>query len=361
MCEPAINMYIEGLQYGLGNPSSIHLNGRKLRTKIEEARKDIAKILHVEVGEIFFCSGATEANNTIVEMVAESFNIKAFISSKLEHPSVYQSIIKHSERLGIPVFWIDNDDHGNLDYNQLENLLKSNQNCLVSIMYANNELGNVNDVGRIGNWCRETNNLFHCDAVQAIGKKDLNIEELKIDFISASAHKFYGPKGTGFFYMNSQHLFNPMILGGSQERNMRAGTENEAGIASMSEALKYCTDNMKSFESHYKLLNERMRNGLEDCIHDIQFNGNDEQIGNILNVSFPDHSKADMLINLLDIKGISASSGSACSSGIPRDSQAIRSINHPNNRKAIRFSFSYKNTIDEVNEVIKIIDNIYNG
>ncbi len=342
------------LQELQGNPSSIHSHGRQSRTKIEQARKKIANILKASIGEIFFTSCATEANNAIISQVVRSKKIENIISSKLEHPSVFNAIKKIEEE--VQVNYVKNDRNGKIDLDHLEQLLSQNNNCLVSLMYVNNEIGNINPIEDISSLCQEYNALFHTDAVQAIGKIPIDLSKLNISFLSASAHKFYGPKGIGFFYMNSNNIIDPMIVGGAQERNMRAGTENIAFIEGMAQALEFTSGQMPQNQKKMGDIKSYFISELKNELLDIKINGDHvSSVDHILNVSFPTTPKVDMLMFNLDINGISVSSGSACSSGIPKDSQVMENIHHPSERKAIRFSFSHLNTKEEVDRTIEVL------
>jgi cysteine desulfurase len=339
-----------------GNPSSIHAHGRTSRTKIEEARKIIAKCLHVSIGEIFFTSCATEANNLIIKKAVESKNIKTIITSTMEHPCVANPIVEMQNRYGTNVVYIPNDTSGNIDYDKLATEVAANTNVLVSIMHVNNEIGNINDINLISKICEENAALFHTDAVQGLGKIPLDLSKIKVSYLSASAHKFHGPKGAGFFYMNSDCIIEPLILGGAQERNMRAGTENIAGIYAMAKAFEIALNEREEKQTAILKIRNHFKKRLQNELEDIRFNGNQDQaVAHILNVSFPDTEKADLLMFNLDINGISASSGSACSSGIPKDSMVMESIQHPKQRKAIRFSFSHNTTIEEIDFTVETL------
>lgn len=354
-----MEIMMEVLKENYGNPSSIHSHGRHSRTVIEEARKIIANILKVSISEIFFTSCATEANNIIIKKVIESRGVQTIITSGLEHPCVANTISDMTKRHDLKIIFVPNDSDGNLDYGFLENAVKENPKSLVSIMYVNNEIGNINDIGKIGEICKANGALFHSDAVQALGKIELDLSKIYVSYLSASAHKFHGPKGAGFFYMNSDCIIDPLILGGAQERNMRAGTENIAGIFATAKALELSVKNMSENQSQILIVRNYFKQRLKEELADIQFNGNqDIAINHILNVSFPPSPKADLLMFNLDINGISASSGSACSSGIPKDSKVMEGIGHDKERKAIRFSFSHNTTLEEIDYTIDILKKI---
>ena len=345
-----------------GNPSSIHFHGRHARSLIEEARKKIANILRASIGEIYFCSTATEANNMILKNAVESLKVRRIITSPTEHHCVLNSLDYLKEKYdSLEVLFLDVDDYGNPDLNQLERLLKEKTaKTLVSLMHGNNEIGTQIDFPKVSELCANSDVLFHCDAVQSMGKYDINVSEHKVSFLSGASHKFHGPKGVGFFYMNGDNIIPAYIHGGAQERNMRAGTENLHGIIGIAEALLIAYQERIEVIDHVSELREHFKLRLINELEDIAFNGNQEEnyLHHVLSVSFPSSPKAEMLMFNLDISGISASSGSACSSGIESDSHVLVAVNHPKDRKTVRFSFSKFNTIEEVDKVIEKLKSI---
>jgi len=349
------------LQDHFGNPSSIHHYGRVARSLVEEARKTTANCLKASIGEIFFVSTATEAINMILKNAVVHHGIKHIITSPLEHHCVLHPLAylqKHNE---LKVTHLTVDEQGNLDLGQLEGLLAdSNDPTMVSLMHGNNEIGTMADVVAIGQLCQEHETLFHCDTVQTMGKYPIDVSASYFSFVSGSAHKFHGPKGAGFFYMNSDNILPPAILGGAQERNMRAGTENIYGIVGMAKALQIATDEQVQTLAHIEALRAYFKQRLSTELHDIQYNGNQEEnyMAHVLSVSFPPTDKADMLMFNLDIAGICVSSGSACSSGIESDSHVLVGVGHPTDRKTIRFSFSKYNTTEEIDEVMEKLKTI---
>jgi len=355
--EPRVyELMIKALKEQYGNPSSIHFHGRHARSLIEEARKKIANILKASIGEIYFCSTATEANNMILKNSVEFLNVERIITSPTEHHCVLYSLEYLQKQHSVEVVFLNVDDRGNPDLDQLEELLgdKSNK-TLVSLMHSNNEIGTKIDYPRVCEMCDKHKVLFHCDTVQSLGKYDINVSEHKISFLSGASHKFHGPKGVGFFYMNGDNIIPPFIHGGAQERNMRAGTENLHGIIGIAEALRIAYQERESVIKHISTLRDHFKSRLINEFEDICFNGNQDEnyLHHVLSVSFPPTPKAEMLMFNLDISGISASSGSACSSGIESDSHVLVAINHPKDRKTVRFSFSKFNTIEEVDHVIE--------
>lgn len=334
-----------------GNPSSIHSYGRKSRSIIENARKIVAKSLNASIGEVFFTSSATEANNMILKNAVFNLNVKRIISSPTEHHCVLHSLDYLQKNTNVEVVYLKVDNYGNLDLEELSFILSnSNKKTLASLMHGNNEIGTMSDITKIGEICRANNALFHSDTVQTIGKYPINVQLSAISFLSGSAHKFHGPKGVGFVYINNNNIIDPYIHGGAQERNMRAGTENVPGIAGLAVALEYADLNMTKNQQKIHSIRSLFKKLLLTEFKDIQFNGNQDynNLNHILSVSFPPGPKADVMVINLDIEGISASSGSACSAGIEEDSHVMQAINHPHERKTIRFSFSPFNTEEEV-------------
>lgn len=348
---------IDVMKNHYGNPSSIHFHGRHARTIIEDARKRIAKVVKASIGEIFFTSSATEANNMILKNCVAYLGVTQIISAPTEHHCILHSMDYLRDEQGVEIVLLDVDQNGNIDIDQLTSILSTTTHkTLVSLMLGNNEIGTMIDLKRISNICKAHKNvLLHTDSVQAMGKYKIDVNETPIAFLSGTAHKFHGPKGAGFFYMNDENIIPPFIHGGAQERNMRAGTENVIGIAGMAEALEIAVKEQSIIIEHITEIRERFITRLLTEFEDIQINGNTEDLymHHILSVSFPATPKADMLMFNLDISGISASSGSACSSGIENDSHVLVAIGHETERKTVRFSFSKFNTLQEADNVIE--------
>lgn len=344
-----------------GNPSSIHWHGRKSRAIIENARKTVARTINASIAEIFFTSSATEANNMILKNSVDSQDIKRIISSPTEHHCVLHTLEYLHKYRNIEIDFLHVDDCGNPNLDELSNKLSETKlKTLVSIMHGNNEIGTMTDIKKIGALCKVNNVLFHSDTVQTLGKYPIDVRNFEISFLSGSAHKFHGPKGAGFVYINNNNMISPFILGGSQERNMRAGTENVGGIAGLAVALEYADLQMQSNTIKINSLRLLFKHLLVSEFEDIRFNGNQDEnyLNHILSVSFPSGPKVDMLVINLDIEGISASSGSACSAGIEEDSHVMRAIKHPHQRKTIRFSFSAFNTEEEIYYTIEKLKKI---
>lgn len=351
---------IDGYTNHFGNPSSIHHHGRQSRSLLESARKKIANRLKASVGEIFFTSSATEANNMILKRSIIDLGVTRIISSPTEHHCVLYSleaILKEHPK--VEVIMLDVDQNGSINLDDLEELLQDQDAItMVSLMYVSNELGTIHDIPAISKLCQKHHILLHSDVVQYIGKRPIDVSQTYFSFLTSSAHKYHGPKGVGFFYMNEDNIISPYIHGGAQERNMRAGTENLHGIMAMATALDDACENAQTRAVHHRQLKHHFMDRLSKEFEDIKINGEtdiDKSIDHILSVSFPPTDKVDMLMFNLDIGGVSASSGSACSSGIESDSHVLLAIGHPSDRKTIRFSFSHMNTIDEVDTVIELL------
>jgi cysteine desulfurase len=351
---------VQVMESQFGNPSSIHAHGREARSLIEKARKSIAGLLHTSPAEIFFTSGGTEADNTAIRCGIMDHGLKHAITSRIEHHAVVHTLEALEKSGVIKLSFVDTDSKGNINYEQLEQLLQENERTFVSLMHANNEIGTLTDIERVGEICEKYNALFHCDTVQTVGHYPHDLSKLKVHFMVCAAHKLHGPKGTGFLYINHKVKINPMIYGGSQERNMRGGTENIYGIAGLAKALEMAYTDMDSHQEHIQGLKSYMISQLSE-IPGIHFNGEtdaDKSLYTVLNVSFPEMEMADMLLFSLDIAGISASGGSACSSGTNIGSHVLNGIGANPNRPAVRFSFSKYNTPQEIDFAISKIKEI---
>lgn len=338
-----------------GNPSSIHADGRKVRTIIETARKKVASLLKVSPAEIFFTSGGTEADNTAVVRGIKDNGITHVISSPLEHHAVLHTLEELEKEGCIKLDLLNVDGLGHVDLLQLEELLKRNPRTFVSLMHANNEVGTLADIEKISNLCANYDALFHTDTVQTMGHFVHDLSNLNVSFLAGAAHKFHGPKGVGFLYVNHRVKIKPFIHGGAQERNMRGGTENVYGIVGLAKALEIAYEHMDEHRTYIQGLKDYMREQLIEQIPGISFNGEqdtEKSLYTVLNVSFPPTDMADMLLFNLDIAGISASGGSACSSGSNIGSHVLTAIGVKPENPSVRFSFSKYNTKEEVDFVI---------
>lgn len=343
-----------------GNPSSIHAFGRKTRAAIENARKTVAKLLNVSPAELFFTSGGTEADNMAIVQCVHTLGIKHVITSKIEHHAV-ETTLRALEKEGhISLSWVTIDAKGNVDLTHLEELLKHHGRSLVSLMHANNEIGTLLPIDQVGDLCEKYQAIFHSDTVQTMGHYPLDLQRLKVHFVTCAAHKFHGPKGVGFLYVRHTVKIHPMIYGGAQERNMRGGTENTYGIVGLAKALDICYREMDEHMVYIKGLKNYMKTQLEAAIPGISFNGEtgDKSLYTVLNCCFPAHPDAEMLLFNLDIAGIMASGGSACSSGSNQGSHVLRAIGTDTSRASVRFSFSKYTTKQEIDYTIQQLKNI---
>lgn len=346
-----IEVMLSTMQNDFGNPSSIHAHGREVKTVVEKARKTIANLLHASPSEIFFTSGGTEADNMAITRSIQDFGITHAITSPIEHHAVLHTLEDHAKNGTIHLDLLRLDEKGNIDFNHLEELLASNPRTLVSIMHANNEIGNITDLKKLSDICQKYNAVLHSDTVQTMGHYPINLSELKIDFITGAGHKFHGPKGVGFIYINANNKIKPLIHGGAQERNMRGGTENVYGIAGIAKALEIAYRDIEEHHNYIQGLKSYMVEELQKNIPDVQFNGTivpSESLYTVLNVSLPCSNMSDMLLFNLDISGISASGGSACSSGSAIGSHVLNALKADENRPSVRFSFSKKNTKEDI-------------
>lgn len=335
-----------------GNPSSTHAHGRKVRAAIESSRKTIAGLLNCLPGEIIFTSGGTEAINCILSGAVRTYRPSTIITSRVEHHAVLHTVEHLAQH--VKVAYVAIDDRGNVDLDHLEHLLRENSNALVTLMQANNEIGNLLDIHHVGALCAEHGAYFHSDTVQAVGHYRHDLKNTPVHGITAAAHKFHGPKGVGFMYVRKDKKVGPYIFGGGQERNVRGGTEHVAGIVGLCKALEIAYAHLDEHAAYIRNLKARMISRLQESIPCVRFNGNsgdpDNSLYTVLNVSLPDSEENDMLLFNLDLMGISVSGGSACSSGAATGSHVLQALN-TSEQGAIRFSFSKFNTPEEVDYV----------
>ena len=358
-----IHLMHEAMLSNYGNPSSIHSEGRTSRALIEKARKSMANHFNCSIGEIFFTSGATESNNMVIQGTVSGLGIQIIITAATEHHAVLHTLEVLEKEGKIKVIYLPLDKEGNPSIISLEEHLSNQENkkVLVSLMHSNNETGSLLDWESVGAICQKYDALFHSDTVQSVGFYDIDLQNIPVHFIVGSAHKFNGPKGVGFVYIRNENAIPPFQHGGSQERNMRGGTENLLGIVGMALALDLAMSEKSERFAHLEKLKLQLFNGLKDVIPGIQINGPglENSHPKILNIGFPPNPKATMILFNLDIEGISASGGSACSSGTDTGSHVLRAIHPENQHISVRFSFSHLNTSSEVDKVIEIISNIY--
>jgi cysteine desulfurase len=339
-----------------GNPSSIYSYGRETRMAIENARKSVAKILNARPAEIFFTSGGTESSNTAINAAVYDLGCKRIITSPLEHHATLHCA-EHLAKAGkVELNYVKVLLNGHVDLTDLERLLiESKEKCLVTLMHANNEIGNITDIEAVGNLCKKYEAVFHSDTVQTIGHYAFNLRNLPVHFITAAGHKFHGPKGVGVLYINENIKIQPFINGGSQERNMRAGTENIYGIVGFAKALELATANHDRDNEYISELKNYMKQKLIENIPGVYFNGDHagKSLYTVLSVAFPKTERSEMLLFNLDINNICASGGSACTSGADAGSHVIRAITNNPDQATVRFSFSKYNTKEEVDIVVE--------
>lgn len=344
-----------------GNPSSIHRMGREARILIEEARKDIAKLFQVSIGEIFFTSGGTETANLILKNAVDNLAVRRIITSSLEHHCVLHSV-QYLKSKGISIEYIPFDAQGVLSLEALESILsQNNTKSLVSVMHINNELGNINPIEEIAAICKKHQALFFSDTVQSVSHLKIKPNLMGIDFISGSAHKFHGPKGIGFAYINGNHKLLPFIHGGSQERNMRAGTENVYAISAMALALKLADQQSETTRQHIQVLKNHFISSLQKLNIIFRINGDVQNTHpKILSISFPKSERSELLVFNLDIAGIAVSGGSACSSGVESISHVLHALNPNDEWTTIRFSFSKFNSLHDIDYCINTLFKLLN-
>ena len=346
-----------------GNPNSTHSYGRSARTLIEKARKSVATQFKASPSEIYFTSCGTESDNMVLISAVRDLRVKRIITSKIEHKAVLNVIKYLTETESIEVKYVDVLKNGLIDYNHLEILLKeSSLKTLVSLMHINNEIGSKLDLIRVGNMCADNNALFHSDTVQSIGKYDFDLSKLNIDFIVGSAHKFHGPKGIGFVYINKNLKLNPFVIGGNQERGMRAGTESVHNICGLETAFIDSYQNIIANNKHIQNLKIEFINQIKKLIPSIKFNGSCENnllsSPSIINVCLPVSKEKSVLLEFnLDMKGIACSRGSACQSGSQSGSHVLNSIlsKEDLDKPSLRFSFSKYNSSEEVIRVVSVL------
>ncbi|MCX6212070.1 MAG: cysteine desulfurase family protein [Bacteroidetes bacterium] len=344
-----------------GNPSSIYSYGRETRMAIEQARKSVAKNLGARPSEIFFTSGGTESTNTILNAAIENLGCTHIISSPIEHHATLHTVLHLAKKENITLSFVQILPNGHIDMAHLEALLNEHPvKTIVTIMHANNEIGNMIELNEIGALCKKHNAYFHSDTVQTVGHFAFDLSHTPVDFITGASHKFHGPKGIGILYINENIKINPFIHGGAQERNMRAGTENVYGIVGFAKALEIATANYEK-DSHYiSALKKYLYDALIAKIPGISFNGDPfgNSLYNLLSVNFPKSEKTEMLLFNLDIHHICASGGSACSSGAQQGSHVIQALNKGTDIVTVRFSFSKHNTKAEIDTVVHTLTSL---
>ena len=355
--QPYLNNYF-------GNPSSTHAFGRKTKNAIEINRKKIADLIQAKNNEIIFTSGGTEADNMALRCAVFDLNVKRIITTKIEHHAVLHTAECLRDQENVEIIFLATDHNGNPDLVQLESTLNDKVNTLVTLMHANNEISTLLPIKKVASICAKHKHVyFHSDTVQTMGHYTFNLSETPIDFLTCSAHKLHGPKGVGFLYVNQKISLNPLITGGSQERKNRGGTENLYGIVGLGKAMEMAYENLASHQKHIQDLKSFMKKELEKIDQRISFNGEtspEKSLYTVLNVCFPADVCNSMLLFSLDIHGIAASGGSACSSGSNQGSHVLAELPHQENCQSVRFSFSRFNTQEDVEFTIEKIRSIIN-
>jgi len=346
-----------------GNPSSIHGFGRQTRAAIEKARRTVASLLNCTPGEIIFTSGGTEADNMVLHCAVRDLGVRHIITSPIEHHAVELIAAQLGKQPDVAVHWLQLHSDGRPDMAHLKELLAGlgGGSTLVSLMHANNEIGTRIDLNAIGKLCREHGALFHSDTVQTMAHYRFDLQETPVDFVTCAAHKFHGPKGIGFLYMRNGAGLKPLITGGAQERNMRGGTENLAGIVGLAKALELAYTHLEEHQAHVLSLKQHMITSLKERIPGVEFNGDisGESLYTVLNVRFPDDGRSEMLLYNLDIEGIACSGGSACSSGSNAGSHVLGTL-YPDVKGAnIRFSFSRYTRREELDRTVEALERIF--
>lgn len=358
-----VEAMIPVLQSNFGNPSSIHTHGRESRSIIERSRKKVASFFNASPSEFFFTSGGTEADNMILRCAVKDLGVKHIITSPMEHHAVLHTAEELRDEKGIQLSLLDVCNKGKIDLNELREILENTKaKTLVSIMHANNEVATKISLKEVGDLCKKYGALFHSDTVQTMGHYALDFKELNIDFATCAAHKFHGPKGIGFLYMNSDVQIAPMITGGAQERNMRAGTENIYGIVGLTKALELAYENLEEHQDHIQSIKSHMIRRLKEEIPGVHFNGDSESTDSlytVLNVCFPATNISEMFLYNLDIEGFSVSGGSACSSGTNIGSHVLKAVQSPMDRPSVRFSFGRFNSISDVDKCVDVLKELY--
>ncbi|HLO72966.1 MAG TPA: cysteine desulfurase family protein [Flavobacterium sp.] len=352
-----ISVMMDVLQNDFGNPSSTHSFGRSAKTLLESARKTIAKLLNAQASEIIFTSSATEATNWVLRSAVKDLGIKRIITSKIEHHATLYTVEHLAKEFGINVEYITILPTGDIDYQDLAAKLLSDEFTLVSLMHVNNEIGTILDIKRVSDLCKYAKALFHCDTVQSVGKSILDVQDLGIDFLVASAHKFHGPKGIGFAFIKKNSMLQPLLYGGEQEKGMRAGTEAVHQVVGMAKALELANANLENDTKYISDLKNYCFSELKKVFPEVKING-ENTFYNLLNVQLPlSEEKTSMLLFTLDMKGIAVSRGSACQSGSIKPSHVLAAFLSPDEARkpSLRISFSHFNSNEDIDLLVEAL------
>lgn len=357
-----VDAMIPVLRDGFGNPSSTHFYGRQSKALIETSRRSVAKHLNCQPSEIIFTSGGTEADNMALHSCVHLLSVTRIITSRLEHHAVGHTAEALEKSENIKVDYVNVDDKGHVDLAHLEELLKQDHKTLVSLMHANNEIATLLPLKTVSELCRRYQAYFHSDTVQTMGHYAFDLQELDVDFITCAAHKFHGPKGVGFLYINKKIKAEALIHGGAQERGLRGGTENVYGIVGLAKAMDLAYEDVTGHQQHVQDLKSYMIDKLKSMFDDIAFHGEtdpERSLYTVLNVCFPKTEKAGMLLFTLDLKGVAVSGGSACSSGAAKGSHVLEGINADMTRPNVRFSFSRYTTKTEIDFALEQVKGVF--
>ncbi len=352
---------IKVLSEEYGNPSSTYAVGRRAKSLIEASRKSIAKQLNVSSSEIIFISCGTEANNWIIRSAVRDLKVQRIITSKMEHHAVLYAAKQMQKEYNIDLEFVNILPNSEIDYAQLETMLADKVPTLVSLMHVNNEVGTELDLQRVADLCQKHQALFHCDTVQSVGKIEMDLKSIPVDFIVASAHKFHGPKGIGFAFIRKNNVLKPMIFGGEQEKGMRAGTEAVHQVVGMAKAFEISYEKLEVERQHIQHIKKYCQTKLQEVFPAVKFNGNQVGFYNIVNVSLPlSEEKAAMMLFQLDMKGIAVSRGSACQSGSQKPSHVLSEFLSETELKkpSLRVSFSHETTEEDIDILIEVLQGV---
>jgi cysteine desulfurase len=350
------------LNENFGNPSSTHFYGRNAKALIETSRRTISKYLNCQASEIIFMSGGTEADNMALHASVFELGVKRIITTSIEHHAVGHTVESLAHHGHVEMKLVHVDNKGNVDLNHLEEILKDGVPSLVSLMHANNEIATLLPLKKVSEICRKYGAYFHSDTVQTMGHYTFDLQDLDIDFITCAAHKFHGPKGIGFLYVNRKTRVGSFIHGGSQERGMRGGTENIYGIVGLAKAVELAYEDVEGHQKHVQSFKSYMIEKLKEMFADVDFHGEidpEKSLYTVLNVCLPKTDKAGMLLFTLDLKGVAVSGGSACSSGATKGSHVLEGIKADITRPNVRFSFSRYTTKEEIDFALEQLNSVY--
>ena len=362
VAQEVVEVMIPILKDGFGNPSSTHFFGRQVKAHIETARRSIAKHIHCLPSEIIFTSGGTEADNMAISEAVNTLKVERIVTTSIEHHAVVHTAQNICERKNIELVLLDTDEKGNISLTELNKVLSDGKKTLVSLMHANNEIATLLPIDEVSGICRANGAYFHSDTVQTMGHYPFDLEKLDIDFITCAAHKFHGPKGVGFLYINKNIKIHSLIHGGSQERGLRGGTENTSGIVGLAKAMDLAYADVHEHQHYVQGLKNHMIQSLRENIHGVEFHGEidpNKSLYTVLNVCLPKTEKSGLLLFTLDLKGIACSGGSACSSGAVQGSHVLSGIKANRDKPNARFSFSRYTTKEEIDYAVGVLKEIY--